>query len=79
MFVWFSNIQVQGKGAMAELKYLVAEEVMFKLEVSHEKSLELKAQCLFWMCEAEVTTKEKHGNGMWSKQQGAERIFMAAF
>lgn len=52
---------------------------MFELEVSHEKNLELKAQRLFWMCETEVTAKEKHGSGMWSKQQGAERIFMAAF
>lgn len=53
---------------MAELKYiLVAVEVMFKLVVSHEKNLELQAQCLFWMCETEVTTKEKHGSGIWSK------------
>lgn len=33
-----------------------------------------KTQRLFWMCEVEVTAKEKHGSGMWSEQQGAERI-----
>lgn len=48
---------------------LVAVVMMFKLEVSHEKNLELKAQHLFWMCETEVTAKEKHGSGMWSKNK----------
>lgn len=48
----------------------------FELEISHEKKMfRLKAL----MCEVEVTTKEKHGSGMWSKQQGAERIFTAVF
>lgn len=44
-----------------------------------KKTFQLKAHYIFWMCEVEVTAKEKHGTGMWSKQQGAERIFMAAF